>query len=64
MRLTWKWLIWFLGIGIYVMCLGGIFYYNLFKWTFDERLKQESITMISCGRRVSSTTTTAHAASG
>lgn len=46
MKLTWKWLIWFTGIGIYVMCLGGVFYYNLFKWTFDERLKTESITMI------------------
>jgi len=46
MKLTWKWLVWFGGIGVYVMCLGGIFYYNLFKWTFDERLKQESITMI------------------
>ena len=46
MKLTWKWLIWFIGIGVYVMCLGGVFYYNLFNWTFDERLKTESITMI------------------
>ena len=41
MRLTVKWLLWFVGIGIYVMCLGGVFYYNLFKWTFDEKLKKD-----------------------
>src|SRR3989338_2080462 len=46
MRLTIKWLMWFAGIGIYVMFLGGIFYYNLFKWTFDEKLKQEAIDMV------------------
>jgi hypothetical protein len=37
---------WFTMIGIYVMVLGGIFYYNLFKWTFDEKLKQEAIDMV------------------
>ncbi len=41
MRLTVKWLLWFTGIGIYVLCLGGVFYYNLFKWTFDEKLKKD-----------------------
>ena len=41
MRLTVRWLLWFIGIGVYVMCLGGVFYYNLFKWTFDEKLKSE-----------------------
>ncbi len=46
MRLSAKWFTWFTGIGIYVMFLGGIFYYNLFKWTFDEKLKQESIDMV------------------
>ena len=46
MKLSAKWFLWFTGIGIYVMCLGGIFYYNLFKWTFDEKLKQESIDMV------------------
>ncbi len=46
MRLSSKWFLWFTGIGIYVMFLGGIFYYNLFKWTFDERLKQEAIDMV------------------
>ncbi len=43
MKLATKWLMWYLCIGIYVMFLGGIFYYNLFKWTFDEKLKQQSI---------------------
>src|SRR6476620_1285586 len=46
MRLSAKWILWFIGIGIYVMFLGGIFYYNLFKWTFDEKLKQEAIDMV------------------
>ncbi|MDA8132961.1 MAG: hypothetical protein M0011_15775 [Elusimicrobia bacterium] len=46
MRLTMKWLMWFVGIGIYVMFLGGVFYYNLFKWTFDEKLKQDVIDKI------------------
>lgn len=28
------------------MSLGGVFYYNLFKWTFDEKLKQEMIEKV------------------
>jgi hypothetical protein len=46
MKLTVKWSIWFIGIGIYVMTLGGVFYYNLFKWTFDEKLKADIIDTI------------------
>jgi HAMP domain-containing protein len=46
MKLTFKWLLWFVGIGIYVMVLGGVFYYNLFKWTFDEKLKQDVIEIV------------------
>lgn len=46
MKLSSKWLLWFGGIGIYVMFLGGVFYYNLFKWTFDEKLKQDILEMI------------------
>ncbi len=46
MRLAVKWFLWFIGIGVYVMFLGGIFYYNLFKWTFDEKLKQDSINLV------------------
>ncbi len=46
MKLSSKWFLWFSMIGVYVMFLGGIFYYNLFKWTFDERLKQDAINMV------------------
>ncbi|MBI4678425.1 MAG: hypothetical protein HY748_12665 [Elusimicrobia bacterium] len=46
MRLTAKWGLWFLGIGIYVMFLGGIFYYHLFTWNFDERLKLEILDLV------------------
>jgi hypothetical protein len=46
MRLSVKWFLWFSAIGIYVMFLGGIFYYNLFKWTFDAKLKQETLDMV------------------
>ncbi|HBA61368.1 MAG TPA: hypothetical protein DCZ92_11250 [Elusimicrobia bacterium] len=46
MRLSMKWLFWFIGVGIYVMFLGGVFYYNLFKWTFDEKLKQDVIETV------------------
>ena len=46
MRLSMKWLLWFLLVGLYVMALGGVFYYNLFKWTFDEKLKQDVIETV------------------
>lgn len=46
MRLGTKWMLWFCAIGVYVMLLGGVFYYNLFKWTFDEKLKQDVIEMV------------------
>ena len=46
MKLATKWFLWYLCIGVYVMFLGGIFYYNLFKWTFDEKLKQQSIDLV------------------
>ncbi len=45
MKLTLKWFLWFTMIGIYVMVLGGVFYYNLFKWTFDEKLKDDVIEL-------------------
>jgi len=46
MRLTTKWLLWFIGIGLYVMTMGGVFYYHLFKWTFDEKLKLDIIDTV------------------
>lgn len=46
MKLATKWFMWYVCIGAYVMFLGGIFYYNLFKWTFDEKLKQQMIDLV------------------
>jgi len=46
MKLAAKWITWFLAVGLYAMFLGGIGSYKLFKWIFDERLKQESIDMV------------------
>lgn len=46
MTLTTKWILAFVMLGVYVMGLGGVFYYNLFKWTFDEKLKQEVIESV------------------
>jgi HAMP domain-containing protein len=46
MKLVPKWMLWFVCIGIYVMVLGGVFYYNLFKWTFDEKLKQDVLERV------------------
>ncbi|MFH1619802.1 MAG: hypothetical protein ABIG11_07840 [bacterium] len=46
MRLTSKWLLWFGGIGLYVMFLGGVYYNKLFNWTFDEKLKSDIIEMV------------------
>lgn len=46
MKLTTKWMLAFTLLGIYVMGLGGVFYYNLFKWTFDEKLKQDVIETV------------------
>ncbi|NLO92413.1 MAG: hypothetical protein GX410_10560 [Elusimicrobia bacterium] len=46
MKLSLKWFLWFGGICCYVLVLGGIFYYNLFKWVFDERLKQDVLEAV------------------
>lgn len=46
MKLIGKWSLWFISIGVYVMALGGVFYYNLFKWTFDEKLKSDIIETV------------------
>lgn len=43
MRISTKFMIIFGLVGSYIMALGGIFYYNLFKWTFDEKLKADVI---------------------
>lgn len=46
MSLSSKWLLWFAGIGLYVMFMGAIFYYSSSRFDFDEQLKQESIEMV------------------
>ncbi|MGC9069950.1 MAG: hypothetical protein ACP5IO_01395 [Elusimicrobiales bacterium] len=46
MRISTKFIVMFSVVGIYIMGLGAIFYYNLFKWTFDEKLKADIIDTI------------------
>lgn len=46
MKISTKFFIIFTVVGIYIMGLGAIFYYNLFKWTFDEKLKADVIDTI------------------
>lgn len=33
-------------VSIYVVVLGGVFYYNLFRWTFEEKLKQDIVETV------------------
>lgn len=46
MSLKTKFILWFAGIGAYVMLLGGVFYYNMFRWTFEEKLKQDVVETV------------------
>lgn len=46
MKLTSKWLLWFVLITVYAAVIGGLFYYNLFKSTFDTKLQHEMIEMV------------------
>ncbi len=46
MRLTGKWLLWYVAIGIYAAFMGGIYYYNLFRWSYDEKLKKTTLDMV------------------
>lgn len=41
-----KWLLWYAAMGIYVMGLSGIYFYNMFRTIFDEQLKQNTIDMV------------------
>ena len=36
MKLTSKWTLWFVLVSLYAAILGGLFYYNLFKFVFDK----------------------------
>ncbi len=46
MRIVTKFIVLFSLVGAYIMGLGAMFYYNLFKWTFDEKLKADIIESI------------------
>ncbi|MCX5783434.1 MAG: methyl-accepting chemotaxis protein [Elusimicrobia bacterium] len=46
MKIVPKWMLVFALVGIYVTGLGGIFYYYLFKRTFDDKLKQDVLERV------------------
>lgn len=46
MKLTSKWIFWFVLISLYAAILGGLFYYNLFKFVFDKKLQNEMVEMV------------------
>ena len=47
MKLTSKWLLWFVLVTVYAAVLGGLFFYNyLFKSTFDTKLQNEIVATV------------------
>ena len=46
MKLTSKWLLWFVLVTVYAAMIGGLFYYNLFKFVFDKKLQNEMVEMV------------------
>ena len=46
MKLTSKWLLWFVLVTVYAAVIGGLFYYNLFKYVFDTKLQNEMVEMV------------------
>ncbi len=46
MKLTSKWLLWFVLVTVYASVIGGLFYYNLFKFVFDTKLQNEIVEMV------------------
>ena len=46
MKLTSKWLLWFVLVTVYASVIGGLFYYNLFKFVFDKKLQNEMVGMV------------------
>ncbi|MBO5911409.1 MAG: hypothetical protein J6Q05_04390 [Elusimicrobiaceae bacterium] len=46
MKLTSKWLLWFVLVALYAAIIGGLFYYNLFKFVFDTKLQNEMVEMV------------------
>lgn len=46
MKLTSKWTLWFILVALYAAVIGGLFYYNLFKFVFDRKLQNEMVEMV------------------
>ncbi|MBR4591942.1 MAG: hypothetical protein IKO35_01890, partial [Elusimicrobiaceae bacterium] len=46
MKLTAKWMLWFVLVTAYAAVIGGLFYYNLFKFVFDKKLQNEMVEMV------------------
>lgn len=46
MKLTSKWILWFALVTVYASVIGGLFYYNLFKFVFDKKLQNEMVEMV------------------
>ncbi len=46
MKLSGKWLLWYVAIGVYAAFMGGVYYYNLFRWSYDEKLKKTTLDMV------------------
>lgn len=46
MKLTSKWVLWFVLVSLYAAVVGGLFYYNLFKFVFDKKLQNEMVEMV------------------
>ncbi|MCQ2410211.1 MAG: HAMP domain-containing protein [Elusimicrobiaceae bacterium] len=46
MKLTSKWILCFVLVSVYAAMMGGLFYYNLFKFVFDKKLQNEMVEMV------------------
>ena len=46
MKLGAKWILWFLLVAVYAGIIGGLYYYNVFKFVFDKKLQNEMVEMV------------------
>ncbi len=46
MKLGAKWILWFLLVTVYASVIGGLYYYNVFKFVFDKKLQNEIVEMV------------------
>lgn len=46
MKITSKWVLWFVMVTLYASVVGGLFYYNLFKFVFDKKLQNEIVETV------------------